>query len=162
EVVRLDGWTSLREGDERAMADLRQDGTVLEGQPPVSDTWSDDGQRVCSYVPVLELDGTGYVGRPRHYAVAGEVRDLGGKRLGESVRVRWAWRVGGNGVLSGYGDRKQPPPDPTWAPQQARVARRGNEPTGSHTVPANQVDCHVTVAVVVQQDGVDYVTAGIP
>jgi hypothetical protein len=141
------------------MAEIVRDGKVLDGSPPVDDIWLGD-RRVCSYVPVLELDGTGYVGRPRHYAVADEVGDLRGDHLGDSARLRWRWPDGSTEVLIGYGYAKAPD-DPTRAPEQARVTRSSNERSGTFTVPAKPTAVvYVHVGVLVRQNGLEYVTSG--
>jgi hypothetical protein len=161
-VVRQAGSESLHNGDQRPEGDLRRDGLVLEGTPPVADFWIDKGITRCSYVPVLVLDGVGHVGPARRYALAPEPSDLQGEFIGAAVRLGWAWPEGHDEMLVGY-DTTEQPLDPTAARGQVRVGRaRGDRAGGCDISAARDERMFVIVATVVKHDGIDFMTSGVP
>src|SRR5215470_10546060 len=168
-VFRQWGVGSLREGDQwpQRRLDL-EDGHILDGEPPVTDLWpvtdiwTEGDQTMCSYVPVLVLDGVGYVGAPRRYALAGEPADLHGEFVGDGVRLGWTWPDGVTEALVAYDPARQPV-DPTAALGQLAVGRLGQAPTGGcELVAGPDGPMYVTVASTVRHDGVSFVTSGVP
>jgi hypothetical protein len=161
QVVRQVGAGSLRDGDHGPEAELHLTGHLLSGAPPVTDPWI-DRITLCSYVPVLTLDGMRYVGPARRYALAPEPTDPQGEFTGGVVRLGWGWPEGCAEVLVGY-DPDRPVLDPTAAPQQLTIGRFGDEPAGGCDLDATGAGrFHVCVAAVVVQDAVRFVTSGVP
>jgi hypothetical protein len=159
-VVRSMSQPALHYGDELHEHDLGRHGLVLEGSPPVLDTWIED-LRLCHYVPVLVIAGRCYVGRVRRYAAVEEVRDLALEYLGASARLRWAWPEGINEALVAW-DTEEEPPDPTAARRQDRVSRRGTEATGEYQLtPRRGQQIFARVAVVVRGDGGEFISSGV-
>ncbi|QXJ21488.1 hypothetical protein AGRA3207_002347 [Actinomadura graeca] len=161
-IVRQDGAGSLREGDEGPRDRLRLDGFVLSGEPPLSDPIFDRGSEFLSYVPVLMLDGMAYVGRPRRYAIREEVVDLRGEFAGRTLALGWWWPEGSGRALVGHRTSGELL-DVTAVDRPLTVTRAAGETTGGCAVPvpAGETAVNVIVALVVQKDGLDFVTGGV-
>lgn len=160
-VIRLRGAGMVREGDRVPEAELHRDGRILEGPPPVVDAWIERDLTTCSYVPVVVVDGMGYIGTPRRYARAEEPADVHAEFVGAGVRLGWMWPEGCTEVVIAYDD--QDVLDPTVASGQVFVGRQPGDPTGGCDLPAPPGDhLNVVVAAVVEQGRVRFVTSGIP
>lgn len=162
-VVRVRGTGTLREGDRVAEADLYHAGRVLQGPPPVNDAWIDKGLVLCSYLPVVIVNGTGHVGRPRHYARVAEPTGIHVEYVGTAVRVGWTWPEGGAKVLVGYELSDQAPVDPTVAARQVLVGRHPGDGFGGCEIPAGS-STHVSVAIAsaVDHEGLPFIGSGVP
>lgn len=158
-VVRQLGVGSLREGDQGTIQALGRDGVVLEDDYPASDIWLSD-LVVCSYFPVLVVDGSGHVGQARRYAKVDEPTQLRVEFAGAEVRIGWAWPQQVSAVLIGH-DPAGAPVDPTAAADPSTVNRVDVEPFGSAELPVSADDIHLVIASVVRRDGVDFVTSGV-
>ncbi|MFI6906452.1 hypothetical protein ACIBKY_34685 [Nonomuraea sp. NPDC050394] len=161
-IVRQDGSGSLREGDQGREGVLKVDGDVRPEPPPVSDILFDTELGCFSYVPVLRADGMLYVGRPRRFAVHEEVSELQGEFEDGILRLAWTWAHGGTRALVGHHPTAELL-DPTTAALPLSVTREPGEDVGgcSITVGPDDTAAHVVVAVVVERDGTDFVTAGV-
>lgn len=161
-IFRQDGVGSSHEGDQGPENTLRPDGLELSAHPPVIDALYDIGTGFFSYVPVLQADGMRYVGKPRRYAIHGEVSGLQAEFEGSVLRLGWSWPEGGRRALVGHRTGTELL-DATTADQPLSVTRVPGESVGGCQIPAGPegTGIHVVVAVVVQQDGVDFVTAGV-
>lgn len=160
-IVRQPGAGQLREGDVVPEDKLGRGGRVLSGGPPVDDVWIDATLDLCSYFPVLLLEGSGYVGRARRYARASEPGDVEGAYDGAMVRLGWRWPDEVVAALVGY-DPAGMPVDPTTAPGQRVVDRVGRGTYGGVELPVDVDELHVRVATVVRRHGLDFVTSGVP
>jgi hypothetical protein len=160
-VVRQVGIGSLQEGDQGPEGEIRMDGKTVPGSPPVMPDYWIKEPPLCSYVPVLVIDGMAYVGAARRYALAAEVSDLQGEFVGGVLRVGWNWPEGCEEALVGYSSAPGLV-DPTAADRQVRVSRLQGERAGGCDIPVAQdcADADVVVGAVVKQDGVDFVTSG--
>jgi hypothetical protein len=160
-VVRQTGAGTLREGDRCSMADLARAGHVLDGSPPVRDFWIDRSMTVCTYTPVLVVDGVGYVGPSRHYANASQVTGLTVEFSGRTVRLGWSWPAECAGVMIGY-DESVAPVDPTDARGELTVYRHGDEPTGECNLPIGDAErVHVVVGTLIRQVNAEFVSTGV-
>ncbi|WP_067452367.1 hypothetical protein [Actinomadura macra] len=161
-IVRQDGAGSLREGDQGPLGRLKLDGFVLSGEPPLSDPIIDRRSEFLSYVPVLVLDGMAYVGRPRRYAIREEVVDLRGEFAGRTLALGWWWPEGSTRALVGHGSAGELL-DVTAVDRPLTVSRSAGEATGGCALPVQPgaTRVNVIVALVVQKDGLDFVTGGV-
>jgi hypothetical protein len=162
EIVRRYGAESLREGDQVPENGLERYGFILRGTPPLIDHVLDEAQRFLSYVPVLLLDGRGYVGKPRRYAIREEVSDLRGEFAGESFILSWSWPDESDQALVGHRTTDELS-DVTAAERALSVPTAAEESTGGCVLPvrSDETEVHVIVALAVQHDGLDFVTAGV-
>lgn len=161
-IVRQDGAGSLREGDQGPHGTLKLDGDIFSGRPPLSHVFIDEAPELVSYVPVLHLDGMDYVGRPRRYAIRDEVAELRGEFAGASVGLGWSWPDGGVRALVGHRTGGEVL-DATAVDRPLTVFRVPGEEIGGCMipVPVEETGVDVVVALVVQKDGLDFVTAGV-
>ncbi|MFE0145835.1 hypothetical protein ACFWY5_01730 [Nonomuraea sp. NPDC059007] len=159
-IVRQDGSGSLREGDQGREGVLKVDGDVRTDPSPVRDILFDTG--CFSYVPVLRANGMLYVGGPRRFAVHEEVSELQGEFEDGTLRLAWTWAPGGTRALVGHHPTAELL-DPTTAARPLSVTREPGEEVGgcSVTVRPDDTAAHVVVAIVVERDGTDFVTAGV-
>ncbi|MEV1114878.1 zinc ribbon domain-containing protein [Actinosynnema sp. NPDC049800] len=162
-VVRVRGTGALREGDRVTEADLFHAGRVLDGPSPVNDAWIDKGLVLCTYLPVVILNGTGHVGKPRHYARLPEPTGIHVEYVGTAVRVGWTWPEDGTRVLVGCELSDQAPVDPTVAARQVLVGRHPGDRFGGCEIPAGS-STHVSVvlASAVDHEGLPFVGSGVP
>lgn len=161
-VIRQPGAGRHREGDRIPESDLPGTGRVLEGRPPLTDPWIERGLTVCTYLPAVVVDGIAYVGKPRRYARATEPSGVHGEFAGKRVRLHWVWPKDSAEILVGY-DATQDLFDATAAAEQLIVRRHVGDDVGTCEFPSPPCDhLHVVVATVVEQDGVRYVTSGVP
>ncbi|MEO6087689.1 MAG: zinc ribbon domain-containing protein [Umezawaea sp.] len=162
-VVRVRGAGTLREGDRVTETDLYHAGRVLHGPSPVNDAWIDKGLVLCSYLPVVIVNGTGYVGRPRHYARIAEPTSIHVEYVGTGARVGWTWPEGGTSVLVGCDLSDQAPVDPTVAVHQVLVGRHPGDRVGGCEIPAD-ASTHVSVvlASAIDHEGLPFIGSGVP
>jgi hypothetical protein len=160
-IVRQTGAGTLRDGDRRRSADIDRAGHVLTGTSPLIDRWIDPQMTVCTYAPVLDVDGFAYVGTPRRYADTAEVSGLSVEFAGRLVRLGWTWPEESVGVAIGYD--ATPPDDPTVAAKRLVVYRNDPGPAGECTLPIGSAfRTHLRVGSVVRRDNAEFVTAGVP
>ncbi|MEV6493184.1 zinc ribbon domain-containing protein, partial [Actinoplanes sp. NPDC051633] len=161
EVVRQAGAGTLREGDRCNPADIKRAGYVLTGPSPLIDRWIERAMEVCTYAPVLVVDGMAYVGKPRHYANAAEVTEPTVEFSGRLMRVGWTWPADSAGVAIGY-DSAAMPDDPTVAAHQLVVYRNGPDPSGECNLPiGSKLRTHVRIGTVIRRGNAEFITAGV-
>lgn len=158
-VVRQTGAGTLREGDRCTVAELPRAGHVLDGPSPAIDRWIDPSMTCCTYVPVLVLDGFGYVGPPRRFAVAPDVTSVTVEFSGRLTRLGWEWPANAAGLAIGF-DAGGPPSDPTVAAGRRVVYRNGAEKSGEVTLPLDSADTHVVFGTVVRHGNAEFVSTG--
>jgi hypothetical protein len=158
-IVRQPGTGTLREGDQGPENEIRLDGKVLDNSR--IDYWLGNESPLCSYVPVLVLDGMAYVGAARRYALAAEVSGLQAEFAGAVARVGWTWPEGCQEALVSY-DSAPGLEDPTSADRQLRVSRLNGDPAGGCDIALepDSTNLDVVVATVIQKDGLDFITSG--
>jgi hypothetical protein len=116
---------------------------------------------LCSYTPVLFLNGQCYPGSPRHFAVEPEVTDLRAQASAAAARITWSWPDEAEAAIVAW-DVDTEPFDPAAAPNRKQVARAPGQRTGRLEVPASEPGrLIVRVAVVRRSDGIDYITSGV-
>ena len=116
---------------------------------------------LCSYTPVLFLNGRCYAGSPRHFAMEPEVTDLRAQASAAAARVTWSWPDEAEAAVVAW-EVGTEPFDPAAAPNQKRVARGPGQRTGWLEVPAQEPErLIVRVAVIRRSDGIDYITSGV-
>lgn len=160
-IVGQAGAGSLRAGDQATEKALPIRGTVLD-DPAKGHVYHDRASQLVSYFPVLRVDGMVCVGKPRRYAVRDEVADLHGEFAGRVLRLRWTWPDGSVQVLVAHRAVGEVL-DVTVADHPLWVPRTAGEDVGAceFAVGPDDTSVHVTMAVVVQRDGQDFVTAGV-
>ena len=162
-VVRVRGAGTLREGDRVTEADLYHAGRVLHGPPPVNDAWIEKGLVHCSYLPVVIVNGTGHVGRPRHYARIAQPTGIHVEYVGTGVSVGWTWPEDGTRVLVGCDPSDQAPVDPTVAAHQVLVGRHPGDRVGGCEIPAvSGTHVSIVLASAVDHEGLPFVGSGVP
>jgi Double zinc ribbon len=116
---------------------------------------------LCSYTPVLFLNGRCYAGSPRHFAMEPEVTDLRAQASATAARVTWSWPDEAEGAVVAW-EAGAEPFDPAAASDQKRVARGPGQRTGQLDVPAQEPELLIVrVAVIRRSDGIDYITSGV-
>ncbi|MEU8147471.1 hypothetical protein [Nonomuraea sp. NPDC048901] len=161
-IFRQDGVGTSNEGDQGPEAILRPAGAELSGHPPLIDAYYDVASGFFSYVPVLQADGMRYVGKLRRYAIREEVSGLQGEFGGPVLQLGWIWPDAGERALVGHRTGGELI-DATTADRPLSVTRVSGERVGGCLIPVGPGDTgmYVAVAVVVERDGVDFVTAGV-
>jgi hypothetical protein len=116
---------------------------------------------LCSYTPVLFLNGRCYAGSPRHFAMEPEVTDLRAQASAAAARITWSWPDEAEAAVVAW-EVGTEPFDPSAAPNQKRVARGPGQRTGWLEVPAHEPErLIVRMAVIRRSDGIDYITSGV-
>ncbi|HEX4832661.1 MAG TPA: zinc ribbon domain-containing protein [Trebonia sp.] len=160
---------ALPGGDDFPEAALHSSQLVIEPDQG-GDYWF-TGLSLCTYTPVLFLNGRCYPGEPRHYALGPEVAGLlaeagaaaadASGAAGALVAVTWTWPDAADAAVVAW-DSPAGPFDPVAAPGHVRVARSPGQRAGRLDVPAD--DPHrlvLRVAAVRRAGGLDYVTSGL-
>jgi hypothetical protein len=116
---------------------------------------------LCSYTPVLFLNGRCYAGSPRHLAKGPEVTNLRAQASAASAMVTWSWPDEADAAVVAW-EAGSEPFDPAAAPNQKRVARSSGQQTGRLEVPTPEPERLIfRVAVIWRSDGIDYITSGV-
>jgi hypothetical protein len=125
------------------------------------DLWWFKELPLCSYTPVLFLNGRCYAGSPRHFARGPEVTDLRAQASAASAGVTWSWPDEADAAVVAW-EMDSEPFDPVAAPNQKRVARSSGQQTGRLEVPAPEPERLIfRVAVIRRSDGIDHITSGV-
>ncbi len=115
---------------------------------------------VCYFTPVLLLNGRGYPGETRPYAVGPEVREIRAEHAGTSVIVTWTWPEDVDETLVSW-DLENEVTDPVLAELRTTVRRIDGAASGECRIPVGTFrQIFIRVAAVVRREGAVFFTTG--
>ena len=152
---------SILPGRDFPERELHSSQLVLEPDQRSDIWWFDTQSPLCSYTPVLFLNGWCYAGAPRHFASGPEVTNLEAEPAGAVVRVRWSWPDEIDIAVVAW-DARRDPFDPVAATHQQWVRRPPGQQAARFDLPVDApAGLYVRVAAVRRSAGIDYVTSGV-